>query len=270
MVIPTGIVTDSATQAFAKYLLNGNLIQLYDFENKEKIFDIHSSYRFALITMGKSEKMDCVFYAHQLKQLEEQSRHIEFKPSDILDMNPNTLNLPIIRSHRDLEINRKIYLHVPIFLRNIDKGMCDNLWRIEFMSMFHMANDSALFNEDPFEGAVPLYESKFIQQYDDRFATSDFDAKGKLIVRDVKAEEKTNDFEIRPRYWINKEALTQKWFDKSYTRTCLFGFRDVARATDERTLITSVQSAEYGFGGNMLLILLVVCMTSYMHAYLLI
>ena len=256
MVIPTGIVTDNATQAFAKHLLNGNLIQLYDFENKEKIFDIHTSYRFSLITMGTSEKMDCVFYAHKIKQLEDPRRHIEFKSSDIGYMNPNTMNWPIVRSHRDLEINRKIYSNIPVLWRENIIGNDVNSWDISFLRMFDMANDSNLFNEEPFEGGVPLYESKFIQQYDDRFATSDIDAKGRVIVRDVKAEEKTSVFEIRPRYWVKKEILSQKWLDKSYTRTCVLGFRDVARATDERTLITTVQSSSNSFGGNMPLVLL--------------
>ncbi|MCI6864558.1 Eco57I restriction-modification methylase domain-containing protein, partial [Anaerobiospirillum succiniciproducens] len=256
MVIPTGIVTDNATQAFAKYLLTGNLIKLYDFENKEKIFNIHLSYRFSLITIGKSESMDCVFYVHNLNDIEDSRRHIAFDLSDIQLMNPNTMNSPSIRSQRDLDINRKIYSKVPIFVREIDKNNSNNYWRVDFMLMFLMGGASSLFNETYFENASPLYEGKMLYQYDDRYATFDIYKKGKLDTRQVADDEKTSKFRVKPRYWLDPSEVGKKLSIRDYKKHWLFGFRDIARATDERTLIASVLKSTYAYGHTAPLLML--------------
>ena len=256
MVIPTGIVSDNATQAFAQYLLNGNLVQLYDFENKEKIFDIHTSYRFSLITMGRSKKMDCVFYAHSLNDLEDERRHIAFDPSNIKLMNPNTMNCPIMRSHRDMGINRKIYSNIPVLCRENVSGNYVNSWDISFLRMFDMTNDSNLFNEEYFEGAVPLYEAKLIHQYDDRFSTYDLDSKGKISERNVEAVEKVLSYEINPKFWVDAKEVNQKWLDKGYSNPWVIGVRDIASATNERTLVSTVSSSANAYGNTINLLLI--------------
>lgn len=256
MVLPTGIVTDSTTQEFAKYLLSGNLVQLYDFENKEKIFDIHTSYRFSLITMGRSKKMDCVFYAHSLNDLEDERRHIAFDPSDIKLMNPNTKNCPIMRSQRDLDINLKIYNTVPVLVRNIDESLDENLWGIGFMSMFHMSQDSSLFNEEFFEGAVPLYEGKLIHQFDDNYATYSLDTSNKLEVITVSPELKKVNYSSTPRYWVSLNKVLDRYSTRGYKKPWIFGFRDVSCATNERTLISTVLNSSCAFGDKLPLMLL--------------
>ena len=256
MVMPTGIVSDNATQAFAQYLLNGNLVQLYDFENKEKIFDIHTSYRFSLITMGRSKKMDCVFYAHSLNDLEDERRHIAFDSSDMKLMNPNTMNCPIMRSHRDMDINRKIYSNVPVLCQENKDKTHENSWDVVITSMFHMTNDSSLFHEDRFDGAVPLYEAKLIHQYDDRFSTYDLDSKGKISERNVEAVEKVLSYEIKPKFWVDSQDVKQKWVDKGYSNPWVIGVRDIASATNERTLVSTVSSSANAYGNTINLLLI--------------
>ncbi|MCI6864557.1 hypothetical protein [Anaerobiospirillum succiniciproducens] len=190
MVIPTGLVSDNATQAFAQHLLAGNLIQLYDFENKEKFFPIDSRYRFSLITMGQSDRMDCVFYAANQNDIEDERRHIVYEPTDIKRMNPNTMNCPIMRSHRDMEITRKVYSQVPILYRQDSNGNDINPWCIDFMTMFHMSVDSGLFNEKQIDGTVALYEGKSIHQFDDRFSTYELDSKNIVGDRVVASDDK--------------------------------------------------------------------------------
>ena len=255
VVIPTGLVSDNATQAFAQHLLDGNLIQLYDFENKEKFFPIDSRYRFSLITMGQSDRMDCVFYAANQNDIEDERRHIVYEPTDIKRMNPNTMNCPIMRSHRDMEINRKIYSNVPVLWQENKYKKHENSWDVVITSMFHMTNDSSLFHEDRFDGAVPLYEAKLIHQYDDRFSTYDLDSKGKISERNVEADEKVLSYEINPKFWVDAKEVNQKWVDKGYSNPWVIGFRDIARATDERTLVSTVLSSANAYGNTLNLLL---------------
>lgn len=256
MVIPTGIVSDNATQAFARYLQNNNLISLYDFDNVEKIFPIAQHYRFSLVTMGQSSSMDCVLFARNIDSLNDQRCHITFSKDDIGTMNPNTLTFPIIRSHRDMEITRKVYSQVPILYRQDSNGNDINPWCIDFMTMFHMSGDSGLFNEKQIDGSVALYEGKSIHQFDDRFSTYELDSKNIVGDRVVASDEKSKDYEITPRYWISEKEVINKWASKSYSKPWVLGFRDIARATDERTLIATVLRTSVACGHKLPLILL--------------
>jgi hypothetical protein len=51
----------------------------------------------------------------------------------------------------------------------VSPGM--NPWGIKFSTMFHMSNDSYLFQDQPAEGLLPLFEAKLIHQFDHRWAT---------------------------------------------------------------------------------------------------
>ncbi|MCS3017511.1 hypothetical protein NXU95_13790 [Phocaeicola vulgatus] len=56
LVLPTGIAVNDSTKDFFARLINDNrLISLYDFVNREKIFDIASLARFCLLTAGHKQ-----------------------------------------------------------------------------------------------------------------------------------------------------------------------------------------------------------------------
>lgn len=101
--------------------------------------------------------------------------------------------------------------------------MSNNPWGIRFLAMFHMANDSGLFQtaaDLTAQGAVregpnwrdsggdlwvPLIEAKMVHQFDHRWAT--YDAAGEET-RDVRLEEKqAPDFHIEPRYWVPDDQV---------------------------------------------------------------
>lgn len=55
-MIPTGIaVNDSNKYFFSKLIDENRLVSLYDFENREKLFDIDSTNHFCLLTIGKEQ-----------------------------------------------------------------------------------------------------------------------------------------------------------------------------------------------------------------------
>lgn len=255
MVIPTGLVTDSTSKVFARFLFDGRLIQLFDFENKEKIFPIHKNYRLSLVTMGESHTADCVFYATNLKHIEDTRRHILFENNDICLLNPNTKTAPSIRSNRDMELSKKIYKNVPV-LCDGDESSSSNAWNVSFMQMLDMGTSSHLFNTEYVDGSVPLYEGKLIHQFDDRHATYEKDSKGVLEARPVLLEEKESSYDINPKFWVDFEVVRQKFASKGYTKTWALGFRDIARAVDERTLVASVVNSSCAFTDTLNLILL--------------
>lgn len=80
---------------------------------------------------------------------------------------------------------------------------------------------------------LPLYEAKMIHHYDHQWAT--YEPGGS--VRDVTPAEKADpSFAPMPRYWV-QEAEMHKRLPKDFHATGMFGYRNIARATDARTII---------------------------------
>lgn len=235
-IVPTGIATDDSTKAFFGHISQRRrLISLLDLENRDAIFpSVHRSYKFCLLTLGAAERAEFVFFAAQTAQLDDPRRRFTLTPDEFRLINPNTLTCPVFRSERDAELTKKLYRAAPVL---IEEGNPEgNPWGIRFVAMMHMSNDSHLFADEPGEGLLPLYEAKMIHQFDHRWATYE---NGES--RDVALDEKARPaFAVTPRYWVEKSEVEQRLTDKGWNRGWLMGWRDICRATDERTVIASV------------------------------
>jgi hypothetical protein len=245
LVLPTGIATDDSTKRFfGDVVLAKRLVSLYDFENREAVFPgVHRSYKFCLFTIGRAEAAEFAFFLAQVHQLSDERRRFELTPEDFRLINPNTLTCPVFRSRADAELTKKIYRNVPVLIDGTKPPEEGNPWGLSFMAMFHMSNDSGLFRDEPFEGGLPLYEAKMIHQFDHRWATYEVNGGGRdaPATRDARDVEKADSgFSARPRYWVPREQVRAKLQAAGWNRGWLIGWRDICRATDERTVIASV------------------------------
>ena len=256
MVIPAGIITDDATKYFVQAVFEGRVSSAYHFNNTEKLFPIHSSYSFVLLTLRPSENADCVFYATRLEHLSDKRRHVTFEPGDLKRFNPNTQTCVLVRTEEDLEICRKLYRAAPVLLNeNVPEG---NPWQIKTMQMFNMTTASDLFHTaKDSDDLVPLYEGKLFHQFDNRWATFDGtkNSKGELVERDVTQEEKADPgFAITPRYWVLKSDVQERYVDRQgrrwWNEPWMLAFRDISSPTNERTVIANVMPSHYAVGHN--------------------
>lgn len=256
LVVPAGMITDDATKAFSQTVFNGRVASAYHFNNTEKLFPIDSRYSFVLLTLRSSEKADCVFYATRLEHLDDKRRHVTFEPGDLKHFNPNTQTCVLVRTEADVEICRKLYQAAPVLVNENEPD--GNPWGIRTLRMFDMSNDSDLFHTaKDSDDLVPLYEGKLFHQFDNRWATFDGtkNSKGELVERDVTQEEKADPgFAITPRYWVLKSDVQARYVDRQgvrwWSEPWMLAFRDICRATDERTVIASVLPAHYGAGNK--------------------
>jgi hypothetical protein len=274
-IVPTGIATDDSTKKFFMKISSTNLVSLYSFENESFIFPaVHHSFKFCLISLGESESADLAFFIRHIKQLEDKRRHFTLSRDEFMLINPNTQTCPIFRSEKDAELTKKIYRKVPVLIRettNLTDDTNKNPWGIQFQAMFHMANDSGLFYNEPGEKRLPLYEAKMIHQFDHRWAT--YTDGGETV--DVTTEQKQDDaFTVTPRYWVDKSevekrlSLTEHTEDTKNNKTTkaqkankeedsltsspsstlrlkyfpkwLMGWRDVTNAIAIRTVVASI------------------------------
>ncbi len=213
-IVPTGIATDDSTKNyFAAISQNGRLVSLMAFENEEFIFPaVHHSFRFCVLTLGKSPQAEFVFFARQPAHIHDSNRRFSLTPEEFNLINPNTRTCPVFRSQRDAELTKKLYRAAPVL---IEEGETDkNSWGIRFSIMFHMSNDSGLFRDEPAAPGeaprLPLYEAKMIHQFDHRWATY-VDAPAKpdgLDTADCTDAEKADPgFVVRPRYWVDERQV---------------------------------------------------------------
>ncbi|AOV02870.1 MULTISPECIES: Eco57I restriction-modification methylase domain-containing protein [Pseudomonadota] len=256
-IVPTGIATDDSTKAYFGHITqNRRLVSLYDIENREAVFpSVHRSYKFCLLTLGVTEQAEFVCFATQVSQLADPRRRFTLTPDEFRLINPNTLTCPVFRSERDAELTKKLYRAAPVLMRDaITAGEgkqakvvepAQNPWGISFMTMFHMSNDSHLFKDEPAAEHLPLYEAKLIHQFDHRWATYTADGNS----RDVTLPEKADpDFTVTPRYWVSRAEVEERLCKRDrdgrviwqWERDWLMGWRGIARATDERSVIGTV------------------------------
>ncbi|MDX3542496.1 N-6 DNA methylase [Streptomyces europaeiscabiei] len=287
LIVPSGIATDSFNQYFFKDLVErGSLTSLFEFGNEDKLFAAVKDYvRFALLTMCGNGNPDTpisiVAKVRQVAQIADRSFTLTAR--DILLVNPNTGTCPVFRSRRDMEITLGVYRRVPVLLK---EGATDgNPWGVKFQLMIMMNTDSDKFrtHEDLISdgwrlesntfvkaGArmLPLYEAKMLHHYDHRFSTYENATEKQLNERTLPrftVEQHQDPTAVPlPRYWVSEQDTPTGEFDKSgqeikapgvrsrlaargWDREWVMGWRDICRASDERTMISSIAPA-HGFG----------------------
>jgi len=145
MIIPSGIYTDKGCTDLRKAFLNiANWEWLFAFENKKKIFDIHSSYKFGPLILtkgGQTKSVKCAFMRHDVKEWENaHPPYLEIPVEKIKRFSPNTLSFMEFKSEMDMQICEKIYGNRPLLGDQVEGG-----WNVKFATEFHMTNVSHLF-----------------------------------------------------------------------------------------------------------------------------
>jgi hypothetical protein len=149
VILPTGIATDATTQHFFKDLVERrSLVSLYALDEVRHHFAGTDDRRsFALLTVAGATVADPIDFAFDLRSvtaLAQPGVRFSLTPEEIRLLNPNTGTCPVFRSRRDAEITLAIYRRVPVLVRHGDPD--GNPWGVTFSTMFHMSNDSHLFN----------------------------------------------------------------------------------------------------------------------------
>ena len=258
VIVPTGIATDATTAPFFAHLVaERRLARLVDLENRAGLFPaVDSRMKFCLLTLGRDEPAArFAFFLTDPAQMADPERNFALSPDQIAAINPNTRTAPVFRSRADADLTARIHARVPVLIDEA-RGAAGNPWRVDFrQGLFNMTSDSHLFRtaaQLAAEGLVrdgtfwwrggdrwvPLYEAKMIHQFDHRWAG--YDETGTATAELGPACKADPDCEPTPRYWVPEPEMDARLAAKGWTRDWLMGWRDIARATDERTVIATV------------------------------
>ncbi|MFZ0962748.1 MAG: hypothetical protein WAO35_17910 [Terriglobia bacterium] len=202
---------------------------LFGFENRKEIFEgVHRSYKFVVFTLekgGKTQSFPAAFMRLNAQDLETfpQQGGIDIAVDLVRRLSPDSLSVMEFKDGLDVRIAQRI-TQFPLLGDEIN-----GKWNVQLTREFDMTNDSGLFRTSAGAGRLPLYEGKMIHQFDHRYA--------------------------EPRYWVDekqgRKALSGAANDDGRLDYQLYriGFRDVARNTDERTMIATVLP-KMRFAGN--------------------
>ncbi len=244
MLVPSALYTDAGSQTLRKLFLEQATWEwLFSFENRLKIFDIHRSFKFLLLVVDRQQTgrpLRTAFMVHDPQAWEDAPRHVfDFDPTTVEIFSPVSRSIPEIRSPRDLEISRKIYDH------SFRIGDQRPGWEIEYATEFHMTNDSHLFKPRPWweqrgyrpdkfgrwvnekgDVALPLYQGGMIHQLNPTYQGFASGGGTSNAWHPIDIEHSV----IEPKYYMSSKHYQTKHIIK-------YGFRDVARNTDQRTFI---------------------------------
>lgn len=267
LLTPSGIASDKTAAPFFKGVATGGRLKaLYDFENRRTRFnadpffpDVDSRFKFCALVASPSPMADaarCAFFLQDVSELADPERCFDLTAEDFARVNPNTGTAPIFRTLRDAALTTAIYGRLPVLVDRSDGGE-KKTWPVSYVRMFDMTNDSHLFRTrqelEEREGAypiggnrfksasgewVPLYVGRMIHQFDHRAASIDVNADNlhnAALSKDVSVEQKADpNFLPTPQYWV-PSAEVRFPNDVGWA----MAFRDIARATDARTMISA-------------------------------
>lgn len=266
VIVPNGLVVGFTYKEFLQQLLTKqSLVSFYGFENGASIFkDVHPQTRFGLLTITGADvrSKQPWFTAHirQPAEIDDPERRYTLTVDEIKAINPNTLNLPAFQWTKDAKVTAAIHTASPVLIEKEDGEIVCNDWRVNFQTMFHMANDSGFFINhelvEPFiqkrEGAeailegeeeilrygkrlFPLYEGKMLWHFDHRYGTYEGQTERQAnqgVLPKVSDElHGYSDYRIQPRYWVNSKRTLEVYTGREWC----FAWRDVGPS--ERTFV---------------------------------
>jgi hypothetical protein len=157
-VVPAGIYSDYGTRDLRRLFLDTCRWEwVFGFENRDKLFDIHSSFKFCVIIVAKgghTEAIRTAFMHRSLDDWREAEVHaIDYPRAQVTTFSPTSGVIVEVRNTRDLAILDKMYRNGVLLGDNSPRG-----WGVTYQREVDMTNDSRLFPPLPWwegRGFVP-------------------------------------------------------------------------------------------------------------------
>lgn len=284
-VVPSAIYNNEGCTGLRHLLLDEAQVErFYAFENRKKIFPIHSSYKFVSLVFRKgkpeADGFEAAFMRHDLAELSATARYREpgqekvrpfaapwivpIRRRELERLSPGTLAFLEYRSPRDREILLKMYGYDaegnPVNPRPLLGDQGPGTWNARFYTEFHMTNDrdlwtdpktGKLYNPRQILGPVPGTTSQ--PPYYDPAAFPEIRArmaeKGFWPLYEGKHIEQFL-VDIKPiERWVSLEACEKK-YGKLPDPGPKLVFRAIASNTNERTCIAAVLPERSCYGNS--------------------
>jgi N-6 DNA Methylase len=246
-IIDSGVVSDAATAEHRRELLDHCTVDQFVLcDNKNKIFPIDTREQFLILVAERGGTTDPLPFTSGVSRLEDLldlgGRTLPIFQRTLKALAPETLAVPDTRDSALLELMAVIYADHPFLLSPMPAGG----WRIDWGREFHIDQDRISFSEAG--TGAPLREGKHIHQFRSDFAEPTYhlnvpEGERALLGRAMKRAKLKGDPYSRRRRRGETPLLEpgirlaglESPFDQYRP-----GFRETARAGDERSLIAAI------------------------------
>lgn len=237
LVVKSTLVTAPIHQKLWKrFLYNKSVVGVYLFENRNKIFSIDSRERFVIFAASKkpSESFEFATGLTEPKMLRTSNMTL-LTSDDLVKINPFTNTIPNVRNNDEISFLKDTHSLCNLF--------SDVYPDCHFGRLIHLTAHAALIDKQTSPDNVPIYEGKFIEQYDARYATfrgvansSKYAAKASAVK--IEADIDGNKELPECRYFVRKELWDK--FLKQYGEKYSLCWRSLTSPTNRRTMLAMI------------------------------
>lgn len=259
-VLPTGILTEEGSDTLRKHILENFRINTFEgFENREKIFpDVDSRYKFGLLQVERTRDPQQTamtrFMLTDPAVLATDEGSFAYGLDDLRATSPKHLAyMEVAGGRKDLDVLIRLYALYPRLSPE---------W-LDFRIETNATTDRSIFiGTEETDGLLPLYKGAMIWQYDSRYAGPEYwldpvafdrhlqKREVARLIRDVfpslcspESANHTQAVLDALGHADKKELARYVLPDRRFFR---LAFRDIARDTDERTLVASLAPKDIG------------------------
>ena len=237
LVLKSAIATSQINKdLFKSFISSKRLVAVYDFINRKKIFNIDSRERFCFLLLGKGsgKEFSLAMNLTDLEGVHENLVRMDYQTLNLI--NPLTGMVPNVSAKDELNLLIRVSKKFPIF----HKIFSD----VRFGRIVHLTLHSNFITRQPGVGKLPIYEGKFLHQFDSKFSGFNgvpiekrYENKSSAII--ITAEDKLKpDYFPESRFFLPEE----KWksLSKNYDQPYMLAWRSLTSATNSRTSIATI------------------------------
>ena len=214
ILVPSGVYTDKGCTELRKLLFDHSKIKsLFCFENGQKIFPIHSGFKFVTLAAekgGHTETFSSGFMLHDLDILPKLENNGLILPVKLIKkFSPATLSIMEFADQNEINLMEKIYSDIPLLGEKIG-----GVWNVVFHRELNQTDDHKLLQTT--ETSLPIFEGKMIHHFYHLYE--------------------------KARYWLLEKDAVNFYTGRGYQAWKYYrlAYRAVASSTNETTLICTI------------------------------
>lgn len=238
IIAKSALVTSTCYSSCFRHFVNqGSLSEVFLFDNREKLFQIDSREKFCVLFFG-GEHAGGIKVHYGLTKQEQilSSVPINVTSEELELINPETGLLPNVADSKEFSFLLRTHRSLSVFAKEFPK--------CHFGRLVHLTAHAEHISTKSEKTRVPIYEGKFIEQYDNRFSTFAGMSADERYQAKASARRQPADSFVAPkpapecRYFIDKK-FWESFLDR-YDQPYSLCWRSLTSPTNQRTMIASI------------------------------
>ena len=238
IIAKSALVTSTCYSSCFRHFVNqGSLSEVFLFDNREKLFQIDSREKFCVLFFG-GEHAGGIKVHYGLTKQEQilSSVPINVTSEELELINPETGLLPNVADSKEVSFLLRTHRSLSVFAKEFPK--------CHFGRLVHLTAHAEHISTKSEKTRVPIYEGKFIEQYDNRFSTFAGMSADERYQAKASARRQPGDSFVAPkpapecRYFIDKK-FWESFLDR-YDQPYSLCWRSLTSPTNQRTMIASI------------------------------